>query len=206
MNGVMKLVRPQPTFTIDDVPVYGVLKCSASSPNTLNSLQSFDYCKERGLFLQSAGTAVVVRKAFFDDAGGNLKVDLDSSNEYQKLGTLALAYRDGSEIVRVFSEIDMSAESRDLLVKGVEARSKNSELFLPLTDSLVQRLISSGRRTDPLENNPLGCSVEGSQYSMASFNIALFGSQEIAEVNASYLRARGKPRGFSYDYTRAVFV
>ncbi|MBI4139849.1 hypothetical protein HY483_02720, partial [Candidatus Woesearchaeota archaeon] len=128
---VLELIRPQPTFTINNVPVYGSLNCSASSPNELNSLESFDYCRKQGLVLQSAGHAVVVRTAFFDDANGVKNVDLDYSDEYQKLGTLALAYSDGSGIVRVFAELDSSAECRELLRKGLEAHVAGTELFLP---------------------------------------------------------------------------
>ncbi|MBI4139888.1 hypothetical protein HY483_02920, partial [Candidatus Woesearchaeota archaeon] len=99
-----------------------------------------------------------------------------------------------------------SAECRELLRKGLEAHVAGTELFLPVTDSLVARLLKNGRKTKPLESSPLRAStverVGGSEYSTSDYNIALFGSQEIAELNASYLRARGKQTGFSYDFTR----
>ncbi|MBI4139386.1 hypothetical protein HY483_00305, partial [Candidatus Woesearchaeota archaeon] len=90
--------------------------------------------------------------------------------------------------------------------KGLEAHVAGTELFLPVTDSLVARLLKNGRKTKPLESSPLRASiverVGGSEYSTSDYNIAFFGSQEIAELNASYLRARGQQIGFSYDFTR----
>lgn len=202
----MKLTRSKQPFTIDDVPVYGSVGCSFSSTKDFNTLEAFDFCREKGLFLQSAGLSVVARKSFFDYAKGDKKVDLDRSNDYQKLGTLALGLYDGSNIVRVFAEIDSSEESREIIRKGLEAHVAGEELFLPVTDVLIAKMLEIGRRTSPLENNSVSCSVKekigGSDYSKNDFNIALFGSQDFSEVNASYLRARRKKLGLSYDYTR----
>lgn len=132
--------------------------------------------------------------------------NLENSQEYQVVSTLALYHRDiNNDIVVGFAEIPTSKEGLALMQQGFDAYYSDSlgfrELVMPAQQGLVAELLEQarceGRVVSVLENNMLDMLVlstaleDGiSAYASHPFVQALFGGSAFAEMNAEYLRQR----------------
>ena len=210
----MKLIRPQPTYKIEGVPVYGSLEVSSGSKDNLTVPQAFEFAQKAGGRLQSLGEALAVRAAFYND-DKQTGSGLDGSNNYQRTRTVSLKVKnDGSfkvdaPYVTLFAELDNDDASRKLVQEGYDANNEGNNLVKPVKDGFICDLIAqakdTGRIAPALAENPLKLSTvqkEGkSAYGQNQNVIAVFGNAELAEMNASYLSERDYKEGFIWDYT-----
>lgn len=220
----MKLIRPQPTYDVSGVPLYGTVRFTPGSTKSLNSHEAMEFSRESGGFLQSLGHAIVARFAFHDDTkatrrgldGGAAQLlhnihSLDGSNEYQKTSTVSVKYHDGNGWRSAFMELPDEKASFELVNAGYQKHKNNQELVMPCSDPLVAKLIGlaqdAGRvcpvfnvRTSRLATNQ---SNGRSEYGRDKGIIAVVGNAEIAELNAAYLQKIKRVHGFLYDLTES---
>jgi len=204
---VIELVRNNKHYVLKNVPTLGSFAFFPSFPDKILPVQSFDLACSQNGHLPSLAHSVAIRSAFYED---NKKTEkgFDCSNEPQYLSTISIKFLQEGIPHIAFTELDMSTESKDLLQKGYNANSNNKDLFLPLQDSLVSKLLNASRKSKrivpALDSNPLTLSLD-SEYGSHPYNIALFGSQDIAQLNAEYLQQNilpeQEPQEFIYDYT-----
>lgn len=194
----------------------------------LNSPDAFVFARDDGGFLQSVGHAVVARVAFHKDAedvAKKLALDgsqfcpeyrknaakalaLNFTHLYQKTSTVGIKYQDKTGWKAAFMELPDEDASYELVKEGYNENCAKRELIKPCTDSLVARLLEQARDEkrvcDVLTNNPLklGTSGQRSAYGTHPYVIALFGNQEIAQLNAQHLHDdREIDEGCVWDFT-----
>ena len=101
-------------------------------------------------------------------------------------------------------------EEIDFVGEGYDAHCKDDEFIPELTNPVVSRLVRSARESQrvvpALSERPLVLSTaqkDGkSAYGQNAYSVAMFGSQELAELNASYLNGRGLKEGKYWDLTQ----
>src|SRR3989344_4614824 len=210
-----KLMRPQPTYRIEDVPVYGTLEVSSSSQDRLTVPQAFEFARKHDGRLQTIGEALAVRVAFYND-DKETKSGIDGSNNYQRTRTVSLKVKnDGSfnvdvPYVTLFAELDNDEASRALVQEGYDANSKGDNFLVkPVKDGFICDLIAqakdTGRVAAALTERPLKLTTAQtkgkSAYGQNQNVIAIFGSAELGEMNAGYLSERGYKEGSVWDHT-----
>ena len=222
-NETIELIRPEQLHTINSA-IYGTLKVGFTSGERLNVLQSFDHAHEKGGKLQTLGHALVTRVAFYADVKKHpqkydtpqkQKAGLDKTDEYQRTSTVNLKFKnDGSfdvDAPYLCASVDLEGNTdyRKLVQAGYDANRAGNELIIPIKDASISKLIArareSGRVAPTLLENQLKLATaqtEGkSVYGQDRRVIALFGSAELAELNASYLSERGYKTGYVWDLT-----
>src|SRR3989344_7285241 len=216
----MVLIRPQSTYDLKEVSVYGALKVTSASPKRLTVPEAFDFAQEQSKLLgvpahlQTLGQALVTRVEFYND-NKTSKKGLDNSDHYQRTSTVSLRLKnDGSfkvdaPYVVAFADLPLDEKSRSLVQKGYDANSNGKELILPVKDAFICDLIAQAKdtgRVAPAHSEKslvLATAQKGgkSAYGQNQNVIAVFGNAELAELNASYLSERGYKEGFIWDYT-----
>ncbi len=206
----MELIRPQPTYDVSKVPVYGDVRFTSGSKDFLNSPQAMEFARKNGGFLQGIGRAIVARVAFHED-NEKTNCGLDGSDDYQKTSTVSIKYHDGKNWQTAFMELPNEDASYKLVDAGYKANRNGSELIIPQNEPLVAKLIGlaqeAGRVRPIFKANPLKLSTEQtrgrSEYGKNKDIIAVVGNAEIAELNASYLQKMQREHGFLYDFTES---
>src|SRR3989338_3236070 len=200
----MELIRTQASYIIRNAPAYGTLGLTPSS-DRLKSPQAFEYSKEYDGRLQSLSHAIITRIAFHNDRKKTGQ-DLDYSNEYQKTNTISIKFKEGKRIVTAFAELENDEPSFILLTKGYQENHNSRELFVPIDDPFISRLIQIARennRITPAQPEialKLSTKRASDQYSRNKTIIAAIGSPEIAELNAEYLDDEHYELGHLYNF------
>lgn len=225
----MKLVRQIPTCSLEDVPVYGSLRVSSSS-DWLNLPHAFDFAVEESkrtglpMHLQTIGEALAARVSFQEDIDKHSDVydtvekreaGLGHSHNYQRTSTVSLKLRNtGFNVdvpyVTAFVDLPTGEKSRALVQAGYEASSKGELLVLPVKDSFICDLIArakeAGRIAPAQTTKTLQLKLEKekgkSEYGQHQTPTAIFGSAELAELNVTYLKAKGYDFGKVWDLTQ----
>jgi len=206
----MKLIRPQPTYDVNDVPVYGKVRFTSGSTDFLDSPNAMEFPRKSGGFLQSLGHGIVARVAFHEDNEATGR-DLDGSDEYQKTSTVSIKYHNGKGWSSAFMELPDEEASFELVKAGYKKNKNNRELAIPRSEPLVAKLIGlaeeAGRVRPVFKARSLQLSTKQSrghsEYGSNSDIIAIVGNAEIAELNAAYLQKRQREHGFLYDLTES---
>jgi len=209
-----KLIRPQPTYRIEDVPVYGTLEVSSSSQDRLTVPQAFEFARKHDGRLQTIGEALAVRVAFYND-DKETKSGIDGSADYQRTSTISLKLKNNGSFtvdapyVCAFVDLEDNKHGRALLHEGYDANCKGNNLLKSVKDGFICDLIAqakdTGRVASALAERPLKLATAQkggkSAYGQHPNVIAVFGNTELTELNAHYLSERGYKEGFFLDYT-----
>ena len=204
----IEIARLDQGYSLSGVPLFGSFDCSRSSER-LNIVDCFDFSAMQGMSFQSVAHSIIVRSALFDDNKKSHEC-LDYSDEYQRTSTVSLKFFDNGLPFVAFVDLDMSHDSRNILREGLATgRHFTSRLFLSLNEFRVSQLLNVARSTNRIvpaikfvqgvEGNPLVLSL--SEYGSHPYSIAVFGSRDIARVQADHLRKKGYSQGLFYDYT-----
>ncbi len=225
----MKHTRPSSTHDIADVPVYSSLKVSSSS-GWVNVPQAFDFAAEEGkraglpMHLQTIGETLVARVSFQEDVDKHPEMfdtdekkeaGLDHSHEYQRTSTVSLKLRNNgfnvdAPYVALFVDLPVDERSRALVQAGYDANSKGKELVLPVKDGFICDLIARAKETERIAPAQTTRTLQlkrekekgKSKYGQHQTPVAIFGNTELAELNATYLKAKGYDSGKVWDYTQ----
>lgn len=208
----IELIPPKSTYTINGTPT-GTIEVSSSSDKYLTVPQALDFAEKQGGRLQTIAKALVARIAFYE-ANKKNKSGLNDSDKYQITSTISLKVKNkGFDVdapyVTLFVDLPVDERSRALAQEGFDANNNGKELIKPVTDSFICELITqakeTGRVAPALTSNPLElkiAQVKGkSEYGQHQTPIAIFGSSELAELNANYLADRGYKFGKVWDFT-----